>query len=74
MFWRAAAWTAPGAPTKIPRVDEPPDRELFRRQARQYGFDEKEYLEALDRVPRWSREKVGSAMALTIAQGPVGTT
>jgi signal transduction histidine kinase/PAS domain-containing protein/ActR/RegA family two-component response regulator len=38
--------------------DKPVDYELFRAQARKYGFDEKAYLEALDRVPRWSRERV----------------
>ena len=42
---------------------EPLDRELFRSQARQYGFDEEEYLAALDRVPRLSREAVDSGMA-----------
>jgi PAS domain S-box-containing protein len=42
--------------------DEEPDREIFRRQAQLYGFDEKEYLEALDRVPRWSRERVDTVM------------
>jgi PAS domain S-box-containing protein len=42
--------------------DEIPDYALFRRQARQYGFDETEYLAALDRVPRWSRETVESVM------------
>jgi len=43
--------------------DEVVDVELFRRQARQYGFDEAEYLAALERVPRWSREKVDAAMS-----------
>ncbi len=42
--------------------DEKPDYELFRAQARRFGFDEAEYLAALDRVPRWSRDKVRSAM------------
>jgi PAS domain S-box-containing protein len=42
--------------------DETPDRELFRRQAQQYGFDEKEYLSALDRVPRWKRDTVENVM------------
>ncbi|MBK8755352.1 MAG: diguanylate cyclase [Candidatus Competibacteraceae bacterium] len=42
--------------------DEPPNREQFRAQARHYGFDEAEYLAALDRAPRWSREKVNTAM------------
>ncbi|MGM0419061.1 MAG: PocR ligand-binding domain-containing protein, partial [Thermodesulfobacteriota bacterium] len=42
--------------------DEHVDYELFRKQARQYGFDEKEYIAALDRVPRLKRETVKSAM------------
>ena len=41
---------------------EVPDREVFRRQAQLYGFDEKEYLEALDKVPHWTREKVDAVM------------
>ncbi|MDD5025644.1 MAG: PocR ligand-binding domain-containing protein [Methanoregula sp.] len=43
--------------------DDPGDYELFRSQARQYGFDEKEYLAALERVPRWNREKIDTIMA-----------
>lgn len=42
--------------------DETPDVELFREQARRYGFDETEYLAALDRVPRFSREKANVGM------------
>jgi PAS domain S-box-containing protein len=42
--------------------DEEVDREFFRRQAQRYGFDEEEYLAALDRVPRLSRERVDEAM------------
>lgn len=42
--------------------DEEPDREAFRRQAQLYGFDEQEYLDALDRVPRWSRERIDTVM------------
>jgi polar amino acid transport system substrate-binding protein len=42
--------------------DEILDYELFRRFARQHGFDETEYLAALDRVPRWSRETVDAIM------------
>lgn len=38
------------------------DHEYFRNQARRYGFDEEEYLAALDRMPRWSRETVYAAM------------
>jgi len=39
-------------------ADETVDRELFREQAQRYGFDEAEYLAALDRVPRCSRETI----------------
>lgn len=42
--------------------DEVPDREYFIQQAHQYGFDEEEYMEALDRVPRWSRARVDTVM------------
>lgn len=42
--------------------DEKPDYELFRAQARHFGYNEAEYLAALDRVPRWSRETVRMAM------------
>lgn len=43
--------------------DEQPDIELFRNMARKYDFDEDEYLAALEKVPRWSREKVGMIMS-----------
>ena len=46
---------------------EEPDRELFREQARRYGFDEAAYLAALDRLPRWSRERVTRAMTFYAA-------
>ena len=42
---------------------ESPDHEQFRIQARRYGFDEVEYLAALERVPFWSRETIDTAMA-----------
>lgn len=42
--------------------DEVPDLDLFRKQARIYGFDEKEYLVALDRVPCFSKETVEAGM------------
>lgn len=42
--------------------DEIVDYELFRSQARQYGFNEEEYLAALDKVPRWNRERVATVM------------
>jgi polar amino acid transport system substrate-binding protein len=44
-------------------ADEPVDYELFRSQARNYGFGEGEYLAALERVPRLSREAVDTGMA-----------
>ena len=46
--------------------DEPLDYELFRSQAGQYGFDEKEYIAALDKVPRLSREAVNTGMAFLL--------
>ena len=42
--------------------DEEPDLDVFRLQARNFGFDENDYLNALARVPRWSRETVLQAM------------
>ena len=41
--------------------DEPVAYDLFRTQAKQYGFDEKEYLAALDRVPRLNRMVIDTA-------------
>lgn len=43
--------------------DETIDYDLFRRQAGLYGFDETEYLAALDRVPRLAHETVDAAMS-----------
>lgn len=43
--------------------DEKVDEEYFRKQAQRYGFDEKQYLAALRRVPRFSRETVNKAMS-----------
>jgi PAS domain S-box-containing protein len=42
--------------------DESTDYGVFCDQARRYGFNEEEYLAALDRVPRWSREKINRVM------------
>lgn len=42
--------------------DEPPDIQVFREQARRFGFDEDEYLDALSRVKLWSRETIETAM------------
>lgn len=43
--------------------NEPLDYELFRSQARKYGFNEEEYIKALDKVPRLSRETVNTALS-----------
>jgi PAS domain S-box-containing protein len=43
--------------------DEPLDYELFRAQARRYGFNEEEYIAALKKVPRLSREAVNTGMS-----------
>ena len=42
--------------------DEPLDYELFRSQARKYGFNEEEYIAALEKVPRLNREAVDRGM------------
>lgn len=38
--------------------DEEIPYETFRLQAKKYGFNEKEYIEALDSVPRWNKNTV----------------
>ncbi len=43
--------------------DELPDYELFLSQARKYGFNEEEYIAALEKVPRLSRETVENSMS-----------
>jgi signal transduction histidine kinase len=43
-------------------TDEPVDHDLFRAQAARYGFDEEEYLAALERVPRLDRDAIAAAM------------
>jgi PAS domain S-box-containing protein len=43
--------------------DEPLDYELFRSQAIKYDFNEEEYIAALEKVPRLSREVVNTAMS-----------
>lgn len=47
--------------------DEEPDFELFRRQARQHGFDEEEYLAAIQKAPRLSRQTVSDGMTFFIS-------
>jgi PAS domain S-box-containing protein len=43
--------------------DEILDYDFFRSQARKYGFNEKKYISALEKVPRLSRETVDAGMA-----------
>jgi PAS domain S-box-containing protein len=38
--------------------DDKPDTEYFRKQAEKFGFDETGYLEALDRVPVFRRDRI----------------
>ena len=47
--------------------DESLDHELFRAQARKYGFNEKEYIAALEKVPRLSRKFVDKSMGFFVA-------
>ena len=47
--------------------DELLNYELFRAQARKYGFNEEEYIAALEKVPRLSREAVDTGMAFLMA-------
>ena len=42
--------------------DETVDRQFFEAQAEAYGYDKTAYLEALDRVPRFSRDQVKRLM------------
>ncbi|MFH0976474.1 MAG: PAS domain S-box protein [Spirochaetota bacterium] len=43
--------------------EEPLDYDLFRIQAKRYGFDEQAYISALEAVPRLSRESVNAGMS-----------
>jgi PAS domain S-box-containing protein len=53
--------------------DEAPDYETFRQQARRYGFDEHQYIAALERVPRLNRETVDAAISFyAILAGMIG--
>jgi len=42
--------------------DEVVDKDLFAKQAERFGMDKDAYLAALDKVPRWNREKVKNLM------------
>ncbi len=43
--------------------DEPLDYELFRSQARRYGFDETEYIAAIEAAPRMSKKALDTGMS-----------
>jgi PAS domain S-box-containing protein len=49
--------------------DVPLDHDLFRAQARLYAFPEDEYLAALEKVPRLSREAVSAGMSYLVKLG-----
>ncbi len=42
--------------------DDKPDVEYFRAQAQEFGFDEESYLEALSRVPVFTKEQIRNIM------------
>ncbi|SNR33952.1 PAS domain S-box-containing protein [Lutibacter agarilyticus] len=42
--------------------DEEPDIDFFKEQAKKYGFNEKEYITALNKAPRFSKEAVNAGM------------
>jgi PAS domain S-box-containing protein len=42
--------------------DEEINYDLFRVQARKYGFNENDYISALEKVPRWNRDTVNTVM------------
>lgn len=47
--------------------DEKLDIATFSKQALQFGFNEQEYIEALNKVPRWSRESIDAAVSFHAA-------
>ncbi|MBI2416637.1 MAG: PAS domain S-box protein [Ignavibacteriales bacterium] len=47
---------------------------LFREQARKYGFPEEEYLATLERIPRWSVDKLNTVMSFYSALATIIST
>ena len=39
---------------------EPPDTDFFKKQAQKFEFDEKDYLEAVEKVPVWTKEQLNN--------------
>jgi len=54
--------------------DEMPDIELFKQQAQLYGFDETEYLAALELVPHFTRETVNTCMQFYVKLAEIIST
>ena len=54
--------------------DEPIEHDLFRSQARKYGFDENGYMAALESVPRLRRSQVEAGMSFFIKIADVITS
>ncbi len=46
---------------------EPPDLDFFRRQAREYGFDETDYLDAVQEVPVVPQKRIAHIMAFLMS-------
>ncbi|MCA1755124.1 MAG: PocR ligand-binding domain-containing protein [Spirochaeta sp.] len=70
-MWTTLARSAPYAGQFFFK-DDPPDRELFRQQTRRYGFDQTEYLGALERTPHLSREMVETVVGGFLRQSRMG--
>ncbi len=47
--------------------DEFPNHEIFRKHAKQYGFNEQEYLKAFDKIPRLNRKSVDALVSFHAA-------
>jgi PAS domain S-box-containing protein len=47
-------------------ADDPPDYRTFQEQARKYGFNEKQYMAALDKAPRLTRDQLSASMSFFI--------
>lgn len=52
-------------------LHEPPDMTFFRAQAARFGFDEKEYLEAIQAVPVVGKDQVRSLMEVMVEMAQI---
>ncbi len=55
-------------------VDEPPDHGVFKEQARRFGFDEEDYLAALEKVPLLEKEDVTKALRFYVKLAEIVST